>query len=103
MNGAHDMGGMHGMGPIRREHDEPVFHDDWEARVLALNLAMSAWRKWNIDQSRFGRENVDPARYLNASYYERILYGLESQLAEAGFLEPGEIETREAEILAGDA
>ena len=24
MNGVHDMGGMHGMGPLRREKDEPA-------------------------------------------------------------------------------
>ena len=26
MNGAHDMGGMHGFGPIEIEPDEPLFH-----------------------------------------------------------------------------
>ena len=30
MNGVHDMGGMHGMGPIEREKNEPVFHARWE-------------------------------------------------------------------------
>jgi hypothetical protein len=29
MNGVHDMGGMHGMGPIQSELDEPVFHERW--------------------------------------------------------------------------
>ena len=49
MNGVHDMGGMHGMGPIQYERNEPVFHEPWEGRIFALNRAMSAWRKWNID------------------------------------------------------
>ena len=40
MNGVHDMGGMHGMGPIVAEKDEPVFHSRWEARVYALHRAM---------------------------------------------------------------
>jgi len=31
MNGVHDMGGMHGMGPIAPEPNEPVFHARWEA------------------------------------------------------------------------
>ena len=31
MNGVHDMGGMHGMGPIDPEPNEPVFHEPWEA------------------------------------------------------------------------
>jgi len=58
MNGVHDMGGMHGMGPIVREENEPVFHHDWEGRVLALNLAAGALGEWNIDMSRHARERM---------------------------------------------
>ena len=36
MNGIHDMGGMHGFGPIEREENEPVFHHAWEGRVFAM-------------------------------------------------------------------
>ena len=39
MNGIHDMGGMHGLGPIEAEKNEPVFHARWEGRVLALTFA----------------------------------------------------------------
>jgi nitrile hydratase len=49
MNGVHDMGGMHGMGPIVEEKNEPVFHHEWEGRIFAMNRAMGAWRKWNLD------------------------------------------------------
>lgn len=100
MNGAHDMGGMHGMGPVEREPGEPVFHERWEGRILALNLAMYAWRKWNIDQSRFAREDVTPAKYLSSKYYERMVYGLEAQLIGAGFVTADEIENRMREIVA---
>ena len=44
MNGVYDMGGMHGMGPIQYESNEPVFHEPWEAQVFALNRAVRAWR-----------------------------------------------------------
>ncbi len=37
MNGVHDMGGMHGMGPIMPEANEPVFHEPWEGHVYALS------------------------------------------------------------------
>jgi len=60
VNGVHDMGGMHGMGPIQVEEDEPVFHHPWEGRVFALRRAMGAWRKWNIDVSRNEVELVPP-------------------------------------------
>ena len=42
MNGAHDMGGMHGFGPIASEAGEPPFHAEWERRMLGLVLAMGA-------------------------------------------------------------
>ena len=41
MNSAHDLGGRHGFGPIapEAENSEPVFHEDWERKALALVLA----------------------------------------------------------------
>ena len=73
MNGVHDMGGMHGMGAIEREPDEPVFHAPWEARVYAITRALGAWRKWNIDAGRHQIELLPPAGYLRMSYYEKWL------------------------------
>ena len=96
MNGVHDMGGMHGMGPIVREENEPVFHHDWEGRVLALNLAAGALEEWNIDMSRHARERMPAAQYLAASYYEKWLYGLGLLLVERGLLTREEIETGRA-------
>ena len=37
MNGIHDMGGMHGMGPIEVREDERPFHAEWEARAWGLH------------------------------------------------------------------
>ena len=71
MNGIHDMGGMQDMGPIQYEKSEPVFHALWEGRSFALNLAASAWNKWNIDGRRHQIELIPPAEYLRMSYYER--------------------------------
>lgn len=94
MNGVHDMGGMHGFGPVVREENEPVFHAEWERRAFALTLAMAAWRRWNLDMTRFWRERMPPADYLRASYYERWLWGLERLLVEKGFVTPAELERR---------
>ena len=54
MNGAHDMGGMEGFGPVRAEPEsqEPVFHAEWEGRVFGMNLAAGFHRRWNIDMGR---------------------------------------------------
>ena len=94
MNGIHDMGGMHGFGPVIPEENEPVFHEVWEGRVFALNNAMGAWRKWSIDRSRFAKEVMPPHEYLRASYYERWLWGLENLLVEHGFITREELDRR---------
>ena len=93
MNGIHDMGGMHGMGPIRREQDEPVFHERWESRVFALNRAVGAWGKWNIDASRHVKELIPPADYLRISYYEKFLIGMTELLVASGLVTRAEIES----------
>ena len=94
MNGAHDLGGMHGFGPIDPEANEPVFHDEWERRTFAITLAMGAHGTWNLDQSRFARERMNPTDYLATSYYEHWLFGLEQLLIDNGFVTEQEIQQR---------
>jgi nitrile hydratase beta subunit len=91
MNGAHDMGGMHGFGPVQPESDEPVFHGEWEKRAFALTLAMAMPGQWNIDMSRFARENRDPAEYLSMSYYQIWFAALETMLKERDLISDDEI------------
>ena len=91
MNGAQDMGGLHGFGAVVPEPDEPVFHANWERRVLALTLAMGATGEWTPDAARFARENRAPAEYLSKSYYEIWLAGLEQLLVEHGLVTSDEL------------
>jgi nitrile hydratase len=81
MNGVHDLGGMHGFGPVEPEPDEPVFHSEWERRAFAVTLSTGFLGQWNIDQSRHAREVMPPAEYLATSYYEHWLFGLEARAA----------------------
>ncbi len=84
MNGAHDLGGMHGLGPVGAEPEsvEPVFHHEWERRAFALTLACGFLGQWNIDESRHARERQHPATYLRNSYYENWMTGLSTLLLE---------------------
>lgn len=91
MNGVHDMGGMHGFGALPLEENEPVFHGEWEARALAITLAMAAWGKWNIDASRHAREKLPPADYLRYSYYERWIEALANMMVEHGLVSEEEL------------
>jgi nitrile hydratase len=93
MNGIHDMGGMHGMGPIRHEENEPVFHEKWEGRIYAINRAIGAWRKWNIDAGRYAIEQLPPADYLRMSYYEKWLARNIGLLVKHGLVAQEEIDT----------
>lgn len=86
MNGPHDLGGQMGLGPVSPEHDEPVFHAEWEKRALGLTLTAGAMGYWNIDESRHARENRHPVDYLSSSYYEIWIKGLERLLTRHGFV-----------------
>jgi nitrile hydratase len=92
MNGAHDVGGMQDMGPIRPEHKEPVFHTEWERRVFALFNAVDV--DWPYRRNRI--ELIPPADYLRMSYYERWLTALPEILIKTGMATPSEIESGQA-------
>ena len=95
MNGVHDMGGMDGFGPVVREHDEAVFHADWEQRMYALaSLTMRAMGI-NRDEFRHAIERIPPARYLASSYYERWLAAAETLLVERGIVTRAELLAKE--------
>ncbi len=91
MNGAQDLGGMQSFGPVVPEPNEPVFHAEWEKRAFALTLAMGMPGGWNIDQSRFARENRNPAEYLSMSYYQIWFAALETMLKERALVADDEI------------
>jgi nitrile hydratase len=91
MNGVHDMGGMQCFGAVEPERNEPVFHSDWEARVLALNRALGYARAWNIDMSRAAIENLPPEVYLTRSYYEKWALRMERLLLDLKLVDADEV------------
>ncbi|MBB5535087.1 nitrile hydratase subunit beta [Rhizobium giardinii] len=91
MNGAQDLGGQHGMGPVAPEKDEPYFHAEWEKRALGLTLSCGAFGAWTIDESRHARESLPPATYLAASYYEIWIRALEKLLTRHRFVSSAEL------------
>ena len=91
MNGVHDMGGMDGFGKVEPEPNEPMFHAEWEGRVLAMVRAMGAAGAFNIDASRFYRETLPPDVYLSSSYYQKWLLGLQNLLIDKGYIAAGEV------------
>lgn len=94
MNGVHDMGGMHGFGPVVDEKDEPPFHEAWEGRAYAMHRAMGMAGVWNLDMSRYAQETLPAHVYLKSSYYERWSRGLEALLLQFGLVSKEEIAAR---------
>jgi nitrile hydratase subunit beta len=100
MDGAHDLGGMHGFGAVVTPGSEDVFHQQWEERIAALYLLVGIEHLGGGPSGRATRESMAPADYLAASYYERWLWSAERSLEHSGVIEPGEVE-RMMERLAG--
>ena len=90
MNGVHDMGGMHGMGTIEVEKNEPPFHARWEGRVIAMRRALTATGKLRGTFRSF-IEKIPAPDYLRISYYEKWLRALEAQIIASGLATRAEI------------
>ena len=96
MDGVHDMGGMHGFGPV--PDDDAQFHADWERAVYGMDKVAKAEGWFNIDEKRHAIERMDPADYLGSTYFERWLDGLERLLVEKGHVTEAEIEAARADL-----
>ena len=92
VDGVHDMGGMHGFGPVVETGGELPYREPWEPRVFAIQMLISAEGLGAGPGGRATREEMDPAHYLAASYYERWLYSAEQRLLRRGTIAPGDVE-----------
>jgi len=94
MNSLHDLGGLHGFGPIEYEADEPVFHETWEGRVFGISLSLSGSDGPNLDAARHRGERLDPVAYFQNGYFGRWLAAVELMLHEEGLLGIQELDER---------
>ncbi|SDN74254.1 SH3-like domain-containing protein [Geodermatophilus sp. DSM 45219] len=93
MSRINDVGGMSGFPPIAEEPDEPPFHADWEAHVLALNGALIRRGVYNLDEFRDAIERMPPEEYLAASYYERWFTAITALLVAKGVATADELDS----------
>jgi nitrile hydratase len=96
MNGAQDLGGMMGFGPIAPEADEPMFHHEWERRAHAVTLAAGACGLWNLDIGRHARESLPPAAYLSKSYYDIWISAVQKLALRTGMVDEAELRSGKA-------
>jgi nitrile hydratase len=103
VDGVHDLGGMHGFGPVVEPGGDDVFHEAWEPRIFALHLLVSSERLGAGPGGRATREEMPPADYLAAGYYDRWLWSAERRLERAGTIAPGDVEAMMARLEAGES
>lgn len=84
-----DLGGRAVAGAIVDEPEGHPFHAAWEARAMALTLAMGATGEWNIDTSRAARETLP--HYSELGYFQIWLAALQCLLEARGLADAGEI------------
>lgn len=92
MSRINDVGGMTGFAAIDEEPDEPPFHADWEAHVLALNAALIRRGVYNLDEFRDAQERLPVPEYLGASYYERWFAAIRTLLVAKGLVTDADLE-----------
>jgi nitrile hydratase beta subunit len=95
VDGAHDMGGMAGFGTVVPDGD--IFHAEWERRLFALTR-VARGAGLTAGHTRAVIESMPPVEYLEASYYERWLWGLERRLVLAGTVTEDDVEGAMARI-----
>lgn len=98
MNGVHDMGGMHGFGPINPPAEEPVFSEEWERRMFATYMAVICGGNYNIDEHRHAIERIEGVEYLTGTYYEHWLHANETLLIEKGVISQAELNSKYDEL-----
>ena len=70
---------------------------------MALARAMMAGKHFNLDEYRYAMERIDPARYLQFSYYERWLEGTLNLLMEKGVITQQEFDAQLSKLSKADS
>jgi len=107
-NTIHDMGGMHGFGPVEHDKDEAggaAFHEAWEGRLWGMRQAVIRSGKLRLrpGENRGVIETMGAVPYLTTPYYGRFLHSTIDRMIEHGLITREEIEARTAEYLANPA
>ena len=98
MDGIHDMGGMHGFGPVRIRPVESGFRAAWEGRVVGMVGQILGRGLVNIDAFRHAIETLPPTDYLLHPYFARWRASLEKNLLRAGAITREELEARRRRV-----
>jgi nitrile hydratase accessory protein len=103
MDGVHDMGGMHGFGPVDPSPDEPLSKTCWRARMFGIELSYTQPGGFNLDWMRHVMECMPPAAYLSSEYFDRWYWRDAGILFNAGWVSIDELTTGKSGARPADA
>jgi nitrile hydratase len=92
---------MHGFGPVVVPECDVPYHERWEPRVFAMSTIVGH-EGMGRGSGRAIREEMAPAEYLRASYYERWLWSTEQRLLRKGTITSGEVDAWVARLRSGE-
>ena len=96
MNGAHDMGGMHGTGPIDTDPNDPLFHAELGAEGLRHHAG--SWLPWPLEHRHVPSCQREPAsdRLPQQQLFRALAEGVERLAVDTGMISAEELATGEA-------
>jgi nitrile hydratase len=96
VEGAHDLGGLDGFGPVVTADGELTHHEPWELRAqgVALFAVRGGMRPWI--------ERLDPVTYVTSSYYVRWLRAAELGALAQGAVTPDDLARWQARFESDD-
>lgn len=93
MDGIHDLGGMHGFGPIPIATEDYVFRHEWQRRSFALAQALAGPTPFCADMHRHKIEQIPAIEYLRSDYFEKWAIATSELLKDAGLASAEELAT----------
>lgn len=93
MDNIHDLGGMHGFGPIPIETEDYTFRYEWQRRSFGLTQSLAGNTPFCADMHRHKIEQLSAIDYLRMDYFEKWAVATSELLKDAGIVSDEELQT----------
>lgn len=93
MDNIHDLGGMHGFGPVPIESESYTFKHEWQRRAFGLTQALAGNTPFCADMHRFKIEQLSAIDYLQMDYFEKWTVATTELMKDAGLVDIDELMT----------
>lgn len=98
MDGIHDLGGMHGFGPIPIEKEDYVFKHDWQRKSFGMTQSLAGTVPYCADMHRHKIERLPAIDYLTMDCFEKWAVATSELLKDAGLVSEAELKSGKKEF-----